>query len=84
MNTFDVEKKRLKREQKKELSIEFLSILESAVWGSGDLARLIVFLFQFCFKGDFGKSVLFKCKNVAEAIWQDHNDFIVKNGDMGD
>lgn len=64
--------------------MEFLSILESAVQGSGDLAYVIVLLFQFCFKGNFGKSVLFKCKNIAEAIWQDHNDFIVKNGNMGD
>lgn len=64
--------------------MKFLSILESVVQGSGDLAFVVVFLFQFYFKGNFGKSGLFKCKNVTEVIWQDHNDFVVKNGNMGD
>lgn len=64
--------------------MKFLSILESVVQGSGDFAFVVVFSFQFYFKENFGKSVLFKCKNVTEVIWQDHNDFVVKNGNMGD
>lgn len=64
--------------------MEFLPILETAVQGSTGLACVIVLLFQFCFNGNFGKSVFFKYKKVAEAIWQDHNDFIVKKGNRGD